>query len=154
YPAGANRFHVVGYAPGAAFGPGIKRQSPDRGQSPRNYGRRTAGQSHCLTSDGKAELLRARDFRRKAYRPFFLILIGFVLACVSLAQDSRTPSNSRGVIRLRVRVKVGDSTKGLSRKRFFLIKGSADQNKSFIDTVEHQAPLTRDCFYRQAGASE
>jgi len=35
-----------------------------------------------------------------------------------------------------------------------LIKGSADQNKSFIDTVEHQAPLTRDCFYRQAGASE
>ena len=88
------------------------------------------------------------------FRFFYLITLGFVLVCVCVAQDSSPPSNSRGVIRLRVRVKVGDSTKGLSRKRFFLIKGSAEQNKPFIDTVEHQALLSRDCYYHRIGASD
>ena len=83
-----------------------------------------------------------------------LISIGCTLAYICFAQDSSTPANARGVIRLRVRVKVGDATKGLPRKRFFLIKGSAEQNKSFIDTVEHQTTLTRECYYRRLGASE
>jgi hypothetical protein len=53
-----------------------------------------------------------------------------------------------------VRVKVGETTKGLPRKRFFLIKGTAEQNKPFIDAVEHQQLISRDCYYRGIGASE
>ena len=58
------------------------------------------------------------------------------------------------MLRLRVRVKVGDSTKGLSRKRFFLTKGSLEQNKNVIDTIERRPVVSRDCYYRSAGASE
>ncbi|MCM3873282.1 MAG: prealbumin-like fold domain-containing protein [Pyrinomonadaceae bacterium] len=58
------------------------------------------------------------------------------------------------MIRLRVRVKVGDSTKGLSRKRFFLIKGTLEQNKSLIDAIGQRTALSRDCYYRRLGASE
>jgi hypothetical protein len=51
-------------------------------------------------------------------------------------------------------VKIGDSTKGLPRKRFFLIKGSLEQNKTVIEAIEHQTLLSRDCYYRHLGASE
>ena len=58
------------------------------------------------------------------------------------------------MLRLRVRVKVGESTKGLSRKRFFLTKGSLEQNKSMVETIERRPVVSRDCYYRSAGASE
>jgi len=51
-------------------------------------------------------------------------------------------------------VKVGDSTKGLSRKRFFLTKGSLEQNKSVVEAIERRPVVSRDCYYRSAGASE
>lgn len=75
-------------------------------------------------------------------------LIGLLLAFVSVSQSPT------GVIRLRVRVKVGQSTKGLPRKRFFLIRGSLEQNKNVIEAIERQAAESRDCYYRRAGASE
>ena len=78
-----------------------------------------------------------------------------VLAVICAAQTpSSTPTQGSGVIRLRVRVKVGESTSGLSRKRFFLIKGTLDQNKPLIDTIEHRTATSRDCYYRRLGASE
>ena len=58
------------------------------------------------------------------------------------------------MLRLRVRVKVGESTKGLSRKRFYLTKGSLEQNKALVQAIENRAVVSRDCFYRGAGASE
>jgi hypothetical protein len=58
------------------------------------------------------------------------------------------------VLRLRVRVKIGDATKGLSRKRFFLIKGSLEQNKPVVEEILQRPLSSRDCFYRGAGASE
>ena len=58
------------------------------------------------------------------------------------------------MLRLRVRVKSGDATRGLSRKRFFLIKGSLEQNKAFVDEIFRRPVNSRDCFYRAAGASE
>jgi len=60
------------------------------------------------------------------------------------------------VIRLRVRVATGDGTKatGLSRKRFFLIKGSLEQNKTLIQMIEQQSMVSRDCYYRGIGASD
>lgn len=75
-------------------------------------------------------------------------VVAILLAFVALAQS---PS---GVIRLRARVKVDQTTKGLARKRFFLIKGSLEQNKNVIDAIEHQTVESRDCYFRRAGASE
>jgi len=81
-------------------------------------------------------------------RPFLSLALALVLGFACLAQ---TPT---GVIRLRVRVKVGESNKGLPRKRFFLIKGSLEQHKSLIEAIEQQTLETRDCFYKRAGASQ
>jgi hypothetical protein len=82
------------------------------------------------------------------------ILVLLLLAFLCVAQ---TPSAFQGpgtVLRLRVRVKVGDSPKGLSRKRFFLTKGSLEQNKAIVEAIERRPLVSRDCYYRNAGASE
>ncbi|MBA2705179.1 MAG: hypothetical protein H0U60_15180 [Blastocatellia bacterium] len=79
------------------------------------------------------------------------------LAVIVVAQTQSDPSaDLRGVIRLRVRVGLGEGTKakGLSRKRFFLIKGSLEDNKTLIQSIEQQALLSRDCYYRGLGVSE
>jgi hypothetical protein len=87
-------------------------------------------------------------------RPALFLVIAFLLAIVCLAQTPTPPAGSRGVVRLRVRVKVGEATKGLSRKRFFLIKGTAEQNKQVLEAIERQPLISRDCYYRRLGASE
>ena len=81
---------------------------------------------------------------------FLLLLLAFL--CV--AQTPSTPQAAGTVLRLRVRVKVGESTKGLARKRFILIKGSLEQNKSVVAEMQRRAFISRDCYYRGAGASE
>lgn len=81
------------------------------------------------------------------FRIIICIWVAVLLAFVSLAQSPT------GVIRLRVRVKVDQSTKGLPRKRFFLIKGSLDQNKKAIEAMEGLAVESRDCYFRRARAS-
>jgi len=81
------------------------------------------------------------------------IVLLLAVICAAQTPDS-TPAQRSGVIRLRVRVKVGDSTKGLSRKRFFLIKGTLEQNKTLIDAIEQRTVTSRDCYYRRLGASE
>lgn len=87
---------------------------------------------------------------RSATGIFVLLLLAFL--CV--AQTPSAPQGAGTVLRLRVRVKVGDSTKGLSRKRFFLIKGSLEQNKTVVEAIERRLVISRDCYYRSAGASE
>jgi hypothetical protein len=80
------------------------------------------------------------------------ILLLFAFLCVA-----QTPSATQApgtVLRLRVRVKIGNATKGLSRKRFFLIKGSLDQNKAVVEEILRRPLNSRDCFYRGAGASK
>ncbi len=84
-----------------------------------------------------------------------------LLACLAIMAGGQNQtgllSGARGVVRLRVRVKIDDSTKrpvGLSRKRFFLIKGSLDDNKSLLQSIGQRAVVSRDCYYRAIGASE
>lgn len=77
-----------------------------------------------------------------------------LLAFLCVGQTTPTPEGAGAVLRLRVRVKVGDATKGLSRKRFFLIKGSLEQNKAVVDELQRRPFISRDCYYRGAGASE
>lgn len=87
---------------------------------------------------------------RNAISAFVLLL----LAMICLAQTPTAPQGARGVLRLRVKVRSGESTKGLSRKRFFLIKGSPEQNKAVVQAIEQQRIVSRDCYYTRLGASE
>ncbi len=80
-----------------------------------------------------------------------------LVACPAVRQGQTvTPAGATGVIRLRVRVATADESKakGLSRKRFFLIRGSLADNKELLQSLEQRPLLSRDCFYRSIGASE
>ena len=85
-----------------------------------------------------------------------IILVSFALllaVTAALAQNQQTAPT--GVLRLRVRVKADDAApmRGLARKRFFLIPGTLEQNRSLIDAIERQPLVTRDCYYKKLGAS-
>jgi hypothetical protein len=84
------------------------------------------------------------------------VLSFLLLTSLAVISGAQTPLESKpsGVIRLRVKLKIGDSTKGLSRKRFFLIKGTPENNKTLIQSMEQRPVLTRNCYYRKIGASE
>ncbi|MDX6613417.1 MAG: hypothetical protein QOD75_2603 [Blastocatellia bacterium] len=83
------------------------------------------------------------------------LLLSLALAAAGQTQTS-TPAAPRGVVRLRVRVKLDETSKrpvGLGRKRFFLIKGSLAENKALVQSIEQRPVVSRDCFYRGIGAS-
>jgi hypothetical protein len=82
--------------------------------------------------------------------PFFALLL---MVTVVLAQQPSTQQT--GVLRLRVKVKADDLSPphSLARKRFFLIPGSREQNRALINAIEQQPLTTRDCYYKQHGAS-
>jgi hypothetical protein len=82
------------------------------------------------------------------------ILLLACLAAQAMAQTPSQPADARGVIRLRVRVGEGTKAKGLSRKRFFLIKGSLADNQALVQSIEQRPMVSRDCYYRSIGASE
>lgn len=82
------------------------------------------------------------------------VLSFFLLPFVSSFLAHTLPT--RGVIRFKVRVKVKEGTayKELPRKRFFLIKGSLDDNEALTDKITQTAVMSRECYYRRKGASE
>jgi hypothetical protein len=84
----------------------------------------------------------------------FALLVILVLTLVCLSQTSTSDTGGRGVIRLKVRVKEGDVAKNLARKRFFLIKGTLQQNQAWVQESERRPLVSRDCYYRSIGASE
>ena len=83
-----------------------------------------------------------------------VILISAVMVCLiysaAFVAQTQTPPATHGVIRLKVKFK----TKDLPRKRFFLIKGSLDDNKNLIEKIKQAAVMSRECYYRSKGASE
>ena len=85
---------------------------------------------------------------------FVALLVALPLATRSSQSQDATARQS-GVVRLRARVKLSDSSplKGLARKRFFLIHGSVEQNRALIEAIERQPLVTRDCYYQKNGAS-
>src|SRR5438874_11147400 len=72
----------------------------------------------------------------------------------SFDAHTQTPQTARGVIRLKVRYKSAASTKDLPRKRFFLIKGSLEQNQSLIQQIKQTEVASRECYYRGHDASQ
>jgi hypothetical protein len=86
---------------------------------------------------------------------FYIISIACCLAlCASFVAHTQTPQTARGVIRLKARYKSAIGMKDLPRKRFFLIKGSLDQNQSLIQQIKQTNLASRECYYRTHGASE
>lgn len=75
------------------------------------------------------------------------------LVATALFSHAQTPQANRGVIRLKVRYKSEQGMKDLPRKRFFLIKGSVDENKSLLEKIKQTEVMSRDCYYRTKGAS-
>lgn len=96
---------------------------------------------------------RPRRWIANARKPT-LVFTFLLLAVWCAGQTSTLQEGPRGVLRLRVRVKIGDATKGLARKRFFLLKGSLEQNKALIEAIDRQPLTTRDCYYARAGATK
>jgi hypothetical protein len=82
-----------------------------------------------------------------------LLVLIFLLLFLTQPSNSQTP-NPTGVLRLRVKVKIGESTKSLARKRFYLLRGTLEQNKTVIDAAEQTPYVSRDCFYSKLGASQ
>jgi hypothetical protein len=110
--------------------------------------------SRVMTVDKELFVLRIHRMRASLWlRTLLLALLLLIPGNIAFTQSSTAPAISTGVLRLRVKVKSGDSTKGLSRKRFFLIKGSLEQNKSIANSIDQQRALTRDCYYTSIGAS-
>lgn len=85
-----------------------------------------------------------------------LVLLVFSLSILSFSfvAHTQTPQGARGVIRLKVKYKSGETTKELPRKRFFLIKGSLEENRSLIEQIRQTVVPSRECYYRSRGASE
>jgi len=81
---------------------------------------------------------------------FFLFPFSFFLP----SAHTQNPSDARGVLRLKVKYKSGETSRELARKRFFLIKGSLDENKSLIERIKQTSPISRECYYRSKKASE
>jgi hypothetical protein len=79
-----------------------------------------------------------------------------VLLLVALPATTALTQAPTGVLRIRVRVKADDASplRGLARKRFFLIPGTIEQNRTLIDAIDRQSLVTRDCFYRKLGVSK
>ena len=101
--------------------------------------------------------MMTRSFIRVARLAIIVILLGGLLLTATvttgLSQDSDRPT---GVLRLRVRVKTDDAAplKGLARKRFFLIRGSLEQNMEVVHAIEQSTLVSRDCYYSKLGASD
>ena len=97
---------------------------------------------------------KSRALRYCNVSRLFLVVIPLLFLTQLGNSQTQTTPHPTGVLRIRVRVKMGDSTKGLARKRFYLLKGSLEQNKSIIEAAEQRPYMTRDCFYSKLGASQ
>ena len=93
-------------------------------------------------------------FRQDVFvRTFFIFSFSLFPFAFSLIGHTQTPPTF-GVVRLKVRYKSSEGTKDLPRKRFFLIKGSIDQNRALIEKIKQTSLASLECYYRSQGASE
>jgi hypothetical protein len=100
---------------------------------------------------------RPRHFQLRKVKSSFLVTALLVFtAATGSTQTQNLPAHQTGVLRLRVRIRADETAtlKGLSRKRFFLIRGTLEQNKALIEAIERQPLVTRDCYYTKLGSSQ
>src|SRR5262249_17308498 len=73
--------------------------------------------------------LRTHRLPRGGTDCFQVRLLILMLSVLLLTQIGHSQTQPTGVLRLRVKLKIGESTKSLARKRFYLLKGTLEQNK-------------------------
>ncbi len=87
----------------------------------------------------------------------FRVVSWIALCLVFAVCFGQTPgpglTSTGALVKIQVKPYADKPREGLSRKRFYLIKGSREQNKSLIASLTARSPTTRDCFYSSAGAS-
>ena len=98
--------------------------------------------------------LRIHPLPRGGTDCFQVRLLMLMLSVLFLTQLGNSQTQPTGVLRLKVKLKIGESTKSLARKRFHLLKGTLEQNKTVIDAAEQNSYISRDCFYSKLGASQ
>lgn len=89
-------------------------------------------------------------------RAISLVLLSLLILPATSGLPQTGAQTPTGVLRIRVRVKADDAAplRGLARKRFFLLRGTLEQNRVLLDAIEQQPLVTRDCYYRKLGASQ
>lgn len=97
--------------------------------------------------------------RRKVQPQLALRLVAVLLVAIlgggSVAPAQTTaPGAPTGLVRLRVRPKVGGKEKGLARKRFYLIRGGLEDNKALVEKIALHPAFNSECYYRSINASE
>ncbi|HJZ83144.1 MAG TPA: hypothetical protein VKD91_22440 [Pyrinomonadaceae bacterium] len=97
-------------------------------------------------------ILRLRQSRSFGFCLFAFTFLLFTFS-FRLAANTQTQT-TRGVIRLKVRIRTEGTSRDLARKRFFLIKGSLDENKTLIAGIKQAEVMSRECYYRSKGASD
>jgi len=90
----------------------------------------------------------------KHWRTIALAVSILTLLGISFVAHTQNPQTTRGVLRLKVKFKSDAGTRELPRKRFFLIKGSVADNQSLIEKIKQTPVTSRECYYRNHGASE
>ena len=95
---------------------------------------------------------KEKNKKVEVWKPFHLASL-LPLALFCLFAPSIVRGQATGGLRLRVRPKVNGKEKGLPRKRFYLIKGSREENRALIEKINQPSIQTRECYYRQAKAS-
>jgi hypothetical protein len=85
-----------------------------------------------------------------------LILTSLLPLPFFFVAHTQTAQNVYGVVRLKVKYKPAGASrdKELPRKRFFLVKGSLDENRNLIEKIKQTTAPSRECYYRRKGASE
>lgn len=77
-------------------------------------------------------------------------LLALVIACAGLVS---VHAQGRGSLELSGRVKIGGKQEKLSRKRFYLLKGGLEENRSLVDRLRAAEIRSRNCYYSEAKAS-
>jgi hypothetical protein len=86
--------------------------------------------------------------------PILLLLLLIIPVTSGSSQNQSNAPRPTGVLRLRVKLQIDNATKSLSRKRFYLIKGTLQQNKAVLDAAEQRPIVSRDCFYSKLEVSQ
>ena len=97
--------------------------------------------------------LRAKSVSRLFACHVFIWL--FLLMPVTGSGQTQTEEQKETCnLRLIVKPVVKNESTKLQLKRFYLIKGSRDENKALIDKIKQRPLLTRECYYRNKKVSE
>jgi hypothetical protein len=79
------------------------------------------------------------------------VFISASLTCLLFSTQfvAQTPQATGGDIKLIATF----NSRPLPRKRFFLIRGTREENKILIEKIKQTPPMSRECYYRSRGAS-